>query len=155
MVRSMVRTGPPKLARDNGQGQGGHAGYVLAPPGRERGLSPIHHTSIQPHNTYLAFSFKLRQELFTLWYTIIGRHPKSQNSIIISVATLISKGGSQPQPQPGWEEPCIRLFNHCLQAAHCNTQQIYAMIDFWKWHTPNTYFCSQHFQIETLRSWKD
>ena len=35
MVRSMVRTGPPRLARDNGQGQGGHAGYVPASPSRE------------------------------------------------------------------------------------------------------------------------
>ena len=54
MVRSMVRTGPPRLARDNGQGQGGHAGNVLAPPERERegGLSPIHRTSSVNKNIF-------------------------------------------------------------------------------------------------------
>ena len=36
MIRT-VRTGPPRLARDNGQGQGGHAGNVNARPERERG----------------------------------------------------------------------------------------------------------------------
>ena len=37
LAKTYVRTGPPRAARDNGQGQKGHAGYVAALP-REREL---------------------------------------------------------------------------------------------------------------------
>ena len=57
MVVSVVRTGPPRLARDNGQGQGGHAGYVPAPPGRGRGVC-LQYTTY-PASQHISFFFFL------------------------------------------------------------------------------------------------
>ena len=80
MVRSMVRTGPPRLARDNGQGQGGHAGNVLAPPERGRGvcLQYIAH----PASTKISFILAQTRAL----YIIIHHHrstPKTASSLVL------------------------------------------------------------------------
>ena len=80
MVVRVVRTGPPRLARDNGQGQGGHAGYVPAPPRRGRGgLSPIHH--ISSLTTYISFFFFLALTGRALRYYTLSKTSSPASSL--------------------------------------------------------------------------